>query len=81
MWTIKNIEYIPHSVSPYWCSTGWFSSYLKLILSIIYMNDIIDNIIIGAGPAGLQLGYFFEKNSINYLIFEKNDICGSFFSK
>ena len=37
------------------------------------------NIIIGAGPAGLQLGYFFKKNNIKYIILEKNNICGSFF--
>ena len=26
------------------------------------MNTKVDNLIIGAGPAGLQLGYFLEKN-------------------
>ena len=41
----------------------------------------IENIIIGAGPAGLQLGYFFQKNNDEYLIIEKDDCCGSFFKK
>jgi len=47
------------------------------------MNDEVyyDNIIVGAGPAGLQLAYFFKKNNINYLQIEKTDVCGSFFSK
>jgi thioredoxin reductase len=40
-----------------------------------------DNIIIGAGPAGLQLGYFFSKLNINYVILERNNIAGSFFDK
>lgn len=40
-----------------------------------------DNIIIGAGPAGLQLGYFFSKLNINYIILERNNIAGSFFDK
>jgi thioredoxin reductase len=40
-----------------------------------------ENIIIGAGPAGLQLGYFFEKNKINYIIIEKGENAGTFFSK
>jgi lysine/ornithine N-monooxygenase len=40
-----------------------------------------DNIIIGAGPAGLQLGYFLSKLNINYVIFERNNIAGSFFDK
>ena len=39
------------------------------------------NIIIGAGPAGIQLGYYFKEQNIEYIILEKSDICGSFFSK
>jgi len=39
------------------------------------------NIILGAGPAGLQLGYYFEKHNIEYIILEKNNIPGSFFDK
>jgi hypothetical protein len=37
------------------------------------------NIIIGAGPAGIQCGYFFQKHNIEYLIIERNNKCGSFF--
>jgi thioredoxin reductase len=44
------------------------------------MENYIDNIIIGAGPAGLQLGYFFKKYNIEYVILEKNNSCGSFFN-
>ena len=40
-----------------------------------------DNIIVGAGPAGLQLGYFFQKQNIKYLIIERSDISASFFNK
>src|SRR5690554_574463 len=36
-------------------------------------------IIIGAGPAGLQLGYFLQKNNLDFLILEKDEISGSFF--
>lgn len=45
------------------------------------MNKYITNIIIGAGPAALQCAYYFEKNNINYIILERNSICGSFFDK
>ena len=38
-------------------------------------------IIVGAGPAGLQLGYFFEKNKEDYIILERNSDVGSFFKK
>lgn len=32
--------------------------------------------IIGAGPAGLQLGYFLSKVNRDYIIFEKNNNSG-----
>ena len=39
-----------------------------------------DAIIIGGGPAGLQLAYFLEKRGADYLVLEKSDHVGSFFS-
>ena len=45
------------------------------------MQTHIENIIIGAGPSGLQLAYYFNKYNINYIIFEKETNSGSFFSK
>jgi len=38
-------------------------------------------IIIGAGPAGVQLGYFLEKAGRDYLILERNERAGSFFER
>ncbi|BAY44751.1 FAD-dependent pyridine nucleotide-disulfide oxidoreductase [Scytonema sp. HK-05] len=38
-------------------------------------------LIIGAGPAGLQLGYFLEKANRSYLILEAGDTPGTFFKK
>jgi thioredoxin reductase len=38
------------------------------------------NIIIGAGPAGIQLAYYFKENNIPYLVLEKSQMCGSFFN-
>ena len=40
-----------------------------------------DNIILGGGASGLQCAYFFQKSNINYIILEKNNICGSFFDQ
>lgn len=40
----------------------------------------VKNIIIGAGPAGIQLGYYFKEEDIEYLILERNEKCGSFFN-
>ena len=41
----------------------------------------LDYLIIGAGPAGLQLGYFLEKENRNYLILEAAKGAGAFFEK
>ncbi|MCA9217901.1 MAG: NAD(P)-binding domain-containing protein [Planctomycetales bacterium] len=38
-----------------------------------------DYIIIGAGPAGLQLGYYFQKAGLNYVILEATETAGAFF--
>ena len=40
-----------------------------------------DTIIIGAGPAGLQMGYFLQQAGRDYLILEAEDQAGSFFAK
>ncbi|KST62119.1 NAD(P)-binding domain-containing protein [Mastigocoleus testarum] len=36
-------------------------------------------LVIGAGPAGLQMGYFLQQNQCDYLILEKSDLIASFF--
>lgn len=41
----------------------------------------IDTIIIGCGPAGIQLGYFLNQINHEYIILEKSDSPGSFFTK
>jgi len=43
------------------------------------MERSYDYLIIGAGPAGLQLGYFLQKNRRNYLILDRNSSPGAFF--
>ena len=41
----------------------------------------IKTLIVGSGPAGLQLGYFLDKIKEEYIILEKSNISGSFFNK
>jgi thioredoxin reductase len=41
----------------------------------------VRNIIVGAGPAGVQLAYFFKKAGIDYVILERNQMAGSFFDR
>lgn len=38
-----------------------------------------DYIIVGAGPAGLQMGYFLERSNRSYVILEASDVAGAFF--
>lgn len=40
-----------------------------------------DYLIIGAGPAGLQLGYYLQKSNRDYAILEAGDAPGTFFKK
>jgi len=37
--------------------------------------------VIGAGPSGLQMGYFLERAGRNYIIFEKSNTPGNFYTK
>jgi len=45
------------------------------------MSKSYTNIIVGAGPAGLQLGYFFKQEGMPYIILERAPQAASFFSK
>ena len=45
------------------------------------MKTEVEYLIIGAGPAGLQLGYYLEQASRDYLILEAGDTPGTFFKK
>ena len=42
-------------------------------------TDTVDYLILGAGPAGLQLGYFLQRAGRDYRILERADGPGSFF--
>lgn len=46
------------------------------------MNSIYKKyIVIGAGPGGLQMGYFLKSNKMDYVILEKGQSSGAFFKK
>lgn len=44
-------------------------------------SDELDYLIIGGGPAGLQLAYFLSQSNRRYLILERSNTPGSFFKK
>ena len=45
------------------------------------MKNHYDYIVVGAGPAGLQLGYYFQKNNLDYVILEGGEAPGVSFKK
>ncbi|WP_235622389.1 NAD(P)-binding domain-containing protein [Nostoc sp. PCC 7524] len=51
------------------------------IMASINLVAQLEYLIIGAGPAGLQLGYYLEKANHNYMILEAGDSPGTFFKK
>ena len=42
------------------------------------MTSQVTYLIIGAGPAGLQLGYFLDRAGLDYQILERADSAGAF---
>jgi thioredoxin reductase len=44
-------------------------------------SNSLDYLIVGAGPAGLQMGYFLQKAGRNYRIIESGDAPGTFFTR
>lgn len=45
------------------------------------MEQTYDYVIAGAGPAGLQLAYYLEKQGHSYIVLEKSSTVGNYFSK
>src|SRR5262245_61117697 len=48
-------------------------------MDIQFPEHLYDYIVIGAGPAGLQLGYFMQSHGTDYLILEAQGVPGAFF--
>lgn len=44
------------------------------------LEEYYEHIIVGGGPAGIQLAYFFEKAHMNYILLEKTETPGAFFA-
>jgi thioredoxin reductase len=44
-------------------------------------TEKVKYLIVGAGPAGLQMGFFLKEAGLDYLIVEKNESSGSFFAQ
>jgi thioredoxin reductase len=51
----------------------------EVILSENAPENVLDYLVIGAGPAGLQLGYFLDRAGHDYLLLEAGSAPGTFF--
>ncbi|XP_048575834.1 FAD-dependent oxidoreductase domain-containing protein 2 isoform X2 [Nematostella vectensis] len=51
------------------------------LFQVIVADDFHEYCIVGAGPGGLQLGFFFERAGRDYVIYERDGLAGSFFRK
>ncbi|BAZ29794.1 FAD-dependent pyridine nucleotide-disulfide oxidoreductase [Cylindrospermum sp. NIES-4074] len=60
------------------CSDEWN---FELPQELMNNPKELDYLIIGAGPAGVQLGYFLEKSNHSYLILEAGNAPGTFFKE
>ena len=60
-----------------------FAACLAVLLPAICVEaaetDFHETVVIGAGPAGVQLGYFLEKAGRDYTVLERNTVPGSFY--
>ncbi|KAK2187134.1 hypothetical protein NP493_177g02007 [Ridgeia piscesae] len=54
---------------------------VTLVGCIQAVDKYWDYIVVGAGPGGLQMGYFLQKAGRNYVLLERNSVVASFFQK
>ncbi|XP_013411120.1 FAD-dependent oxidoreductase domain-containing protein 2-like [Lingula anatina] len=65
-------------------TSGFLSKCVLLVLLCLVSGSsqsFHEYCIVGAGPGGLQLGYFLKTSNRDYVIFERNNVSGSFFTK
>lgn len=66
-----------------WCQVDTMTTtalqFLTLLALIGCVNAATDYCIIGAGPAGLQLAYYFQRDRLDYVVFERGARAGTFF--
>jgi hypothetical protein len=59
----------------FFCSAIMFGHFV-LVLSGITIIQAYQYCVIGAGPSGLQMGYFLQNSKRDYIIFERSDKAG-----
>ncbi|MEM6798402.1 MAG: NAD(P)-binding domain-containing protein [Planctomycetota bacterium] len=79
----KRPDYPHKPFVPAWNSSRrrWCEPLALSKMKVMDQRKEIDYVIIGAGPAGLQLAYFLEKAGRDYLILDAGDRPGEFFER
>lgn len=60
-------------------SVLFFQAITVISCIVICAGTYTDYCVIGAGPGGLQMGYFLQKAGRDYVIYEKSNISGNNF--
>ncbi len=88
-------DYLYHVVMPFILIRQVMDSSLPFFILIVLIGCVkcsfdnqhhngtrhYDYCVLGAGPSGLQMGYFLSKAKRDYIILERNSGPGSFFNK
>lgn len=57
-------------------STLLFQALTVITVVVLVAGSYTEYCIVGAGPGGLQMGYFFQRAGRDYVIFEKSNVSG-----
>ena len=75
--TTRRYRARPMAVHSPSATTIVFQSSVILLLWCVLVGAYHDYCIIGAGPSGLQMGYFFQRAARDYVIYEKSNVSGT----
>ena len=73
-----------------WCVNKLFAMAVRGLVVLCWISTMcltlrcekeVQYCIVGAGPAGLQLGYLLNRENKDYIIFERSNISGNIFHK
>lgn len=64
-----------------YCLLAWFGRRCSPTIQLFQKGGAYEYVIVGAGPAGLQMAYYLKRLGRSYVVLEKSTSVGSFFQK
>jgi thioredoxin reductase len=64
-----------------YCLLAWFGRRCSPMVQLFQKRAAYEYVIVGAGPAGLQMAYYLKRLGMSYVVLEKSPGVGSFFRK